>query len=98
MWSGVSHANLVVITGFSFFSAEETKEMTCPGSRVLSAGHLFSPAFVLNHLSADLRPSTGSILGATIRPGPQPPIGPRPCSAGLRLKTFRAETRMLTHG
>lgn len=81
-----------------FFSAEETTKMTCPGSRALSAGHLFSPSFVLNHHSTDSRPTTGSIRRSTTRPGPLPPPGQRPGSAGLRLKTLAAETSILTHG
>lgn len=89
---GSFHAPLVV-RGLIFVSAG-TAEITCPGSRMSSASPLFSPSFVCPPHSADSRPPTGSRTRSAIWPGPSPPIGPRPGSAGLRLK----ETSVVTHG
>lgn len=92
---GSFHVDLV--TTLIFVSADETMEISCPGSRVLSAGHLFSPSFVWPHHSADSRPTTGSRPRSAIRPGPLPPTGPKPGSAVLRHKIV-AETCILAHG
>lgn len=84
------------ITGCSFFSAEESTDVSCPGSRASSAGHFSSSSFVSNHHSADLRPASGSVAKSTVRP--LPPAGPRPASARLRLRGCASETSILTHG
>ncbi|TNN00557.1 hypothetical protein fugu_011803 [Takifugu bimaculatus] len=64
---------------------DETMEISYPGSRGLSAGHLFSPSFVWPHHSADSRPTTGSRPSSAIRPGPLPPNGPKPGAGNTKL-------------